>query len=93
MLFAYPVFLLAGIGLTFLPIMPLVRRLIVAGCCAAALGVVVLQVYVIGLPIDEKAVKKANNNFKQTANFANNMGGVQPGGNPNPSTSRRTFSS
>ncbi len=57
LLFLFPVALLAGIGVAFLPIPSLIRRLTLAGCCAAALGVVLLQA-LIGFPMENEIKKK-----------------------------------
>jgi hypothetical protein len=79
LLYLYPVALLGGIVCGLLPIMPMVRRILTAGCCAAAFGVVALQC-LIGFPI-ENELKKQNEEAKQQMSALGKMPGPAPRGN------------
>lgn len=62
LLFLYPVLLICGIGVAFIPMPTMIRRFVLAGCCAAALGVVGLQA-LLGFPM-ENEIKKKNDEMK-----------------------------
>ena len=53
LLYLYPVALIAGIVIAFVPIPGNIRRLVLAGCCLLGFGVIGLQA-LIGFPIEKK---------------------------------------
>ena len=57
LLFLFPVALVAGIVVAFVPMPTMVRRGVLAGCCALALGVVGVQA-LIGFPLEKKLKEK-----------------------------------
>jgi|GEM_PF-6789056 len=67
LMFLYPLAILAGIGVAFIPIPALFRRLAVAACCMGALGVIALQA-LIGFPI-ESSIKKNSDQMKMMGSF------------------------
>ncbi|MBN9122708.1 MAG: hypothetical protein J0I06_26780 [Planctomycetes bacterium] len=79
LLFVYPLALLAGTVAAFLPVPGMIRRIVVAACCAAALGVVGLQA-LIGFPM-ENEIKKKSEEMKGVSGggLFGPMGGAPPG--------------
>ncbi len=70
LLFLFPLLVVAGMGIAFIPLPALIRRLLVAGCCMGALGTVGLQA-AIGFPIED-----------DLRNMKTSMPGIGPGMRP-----------
>lgn len=78
LLFLYPVALLGGIILGFIPWAGMPRKIIAAGCCAAAFGVVGLQA-AIGFPLENDLKKQADQmkGFGGMGKFGGGGGGAK----------------
>jgi hypothetical protein len=79
LLFLYPVVILGGIVLGCIPWAGIVRKILVASCCAAAIGIIGLQA-VIGFPLETK-IKEKSKDSRGGGMFAfPGMGGMGGGG-------------
>jgi hypothetical protein len=75
LLFLFPVVLLAGVVLGCIPWAGIIRKVLVASCCAAAIGIIGLQA-VIGFPLENKIKEEAKGSGKGGAFKLPGVGGA-----------------